>query len=169
MAMKKKVVKRYDYDGLGFPVTIENVDMLQIDGEWHPRIDVKEIAKLAIKKLASQTERLTGNQVKFIRSYFSMSLRAFAEIVVNKSHTAVDKWEKLENKPTNMDINIEKIIRLYVHEKVNIEEKDDFYENYKNLESISLAEKSSSKHLKIEATSPSCGNHTQGSSSWIVK
>ena len=43
---------------------------------------MKKIASMAIKKLALQEEKLTGNQVKFIRSYFAMSLREFGNTVV---------------------------------------------------------------------------------------
>lgn len=64
------------------------------------------IATAAIKALISQEQRFTGNQIKFIRNYFSMSLRDFAK-VVHESHTAVNKWEKHGNKITSMDINIE--------------------------------------------------------------
>lgn len=58
-----------------------------------------------IKKLATQEERLTGNQVKFIRSYFSMALREFGETVVHESHTAVSKWEKCRDEITSMNEN----------------------------------------------------------------
>lgn len=80
---------------------LENVEMININEEWHPKIDVRYVADEIIKKLAIQEERLTGNQVKFIRSYFSMPLREFGETVVHESHTAVSKWEKCENEITN--------------------------------------------------------------------
>src|ERR1700722_1945373 len=112
--MKSKMVEKYIYNGFGFPIELENVQVIMLRGEWHPKLDVRKIADLTIEKLASQRERLTGNHVKFIREYFSMSLREFAKEVVNESHTAVSKWEKAGKKATHMDINIEKIIRLYI-------------------------------------------------------
>lgn len=148
--MKKKTVKNYTYEGLGFPIKLQNVVMLFIDGEWHPKLDVRKIADNAIKELPFQKERLTGNQVKFIRTYFEMSLRAFANQVVNESHTAVAKWEKLGSKTTNMDINIEIMLRLYVHEQVSIQTKKQqqlFYENYLTLREMSFSEKSPSPLL----------------------
>ena len=92
--MKTKTEPTFLYEGLGFPIELENVEMVNINGEWHPKIDIHYIANEIIKKLPTQEDRLTGNQVKFIRSYFSMPLREFGEIVVHESHAAVSKWEK---------------------------------------------------------------------------
>lgn len=112
--MKKKIVKNYVYEGLGFPINLSNVQMEEIMGQWTPVIDVEKISKETMLALAKQETRLTGNQIKFIRHYFAMSLRTFAQQVVSQSHTAVAKWEKFGDEITNMDINIEKIIRLYI-------------------------------------------------------
>ncbi len=131
MAKKKK----YIYEGLGFPVELHDVEMIEFEGEVQPKIDVRKIADAAIKALVSQESRLTGNQIKFIRTYFSMSLRTFAKEVVNESHAAVKKWEDFGNKATNMDLNIEKILRLYILDKVVIPEKQTskFREQYRQL------------------------------------
>ncbi|MCF6808517.1 hypothetical protein L3V79_08965 [Thiotrichales bacterium 19S9-12] len=117
--MKTKTVKNYTYDGLGFPVILKEVKMEQVMGVWAPIIDIEYIAQKTIKKLITQDSRLTGNQIKFIRQYFSMSLRDFAEQVVSESHTAVAKWEKRGNEITKMDINIEKILRLYIYTRTS--------------------------------------------------
>lgn len=136
--MAKKLQKKYIYEGLGFPVELHNVEMIELEGELHPKIDVRKIANAAIKALVSQESRLSGNQVKFIRTYFSMSLRTFAREVVNESHMAVKKWEDCGNKATNMDLNIEKILRLYILDKVVIPEKQTskFREHYRRLDKM---------------------------------
>ncbi|MBS0359102.1 MAG: hypothetical protein JSS53_07525 [Proteobacteria bacterium] len=152
--MKSKVVKSFTYKGLGFPVELQKVKMLMIDGEWHPKIDVRKIADVVIESLVSQKERFTGNQVKFIRTYFSMSLREFAENVVKESHTAVNKWEKSGNHVTNMDINIEKMLRLYISDVIyvkNRNQKVKFYEKYKELKNLSSSS-TVVNHLKIIIT-----------------
>ncbi|MCX7124932.1 MAG: hypothetical protein NTU49_04105, partial [Gammaproteobacteria bacterium] len=115
--MKKKIVKNYIYDGLGFPVLLPSIEMVYFEDEWHPKIDVYGISDKAIKALITQESRLTGNQVKFIRTYFSMSLRVFAKNVVHESHTAVSKWENNRDKATHMDGNIEAMLRLYIYER----------------------------------------------------
>ena len=136
--MSKKIVKTYVYNGLGFPVELHNVEMVTINGEEHPKIDVRNVADQAINSLVSHKSRLTGNQIKFIRTYFSMSLREFAE-VVNESHMAVKKWENFRNESTNMDKNIEIMLRLYIFDRIDIKtsknesNKIKFYNQYTGL------------------------------------
>jgi DNA-binding transcriptional regulator YiaG len=115
--MKIKIVNNYIYEGLGFPVELKKVEMISIAGDWAPKINVKKVADEVIEKLATQDARLTGNQVKFIRSYFSMSLREFGEKVAHESHMAVSKWEKKGAIPTNMNANTEHELRLYIMER----------------------------------------------------
>ena len=137
--MKTKKLKNYTYEGLGFPIELNQVECVYVDGDWHPQVDVRKVADKAIKALAAQKQRLTGNQIKFIRTYFSMSLRDFAKKVVHESHTAVSKWEAFANKPTNMDINIEIMLRLYVIEQVEaktIKQKNSFFDKYLSLRKL---------------------------------
>lgn len=133
--MKTKIEKKFIYEGFGFPVELTNVNMVFIDKKWSPKIDIRKIANTVIKELPFQTERLTGNQVKFIRDYFEYSLRDFAD-EVNESHTAVAKWEKHFDKATKMDINIEIRLRLLILEKVAIKtakDRKNFYMQYKEI------------------------------------
>lgn len=136
--MNKKIVKNYTYTGLGFPIALHNVEMVKFEKKLHPKIDARKIADSAIKALVAQESRLTGNQIRFIRSYFSMSLRDFAK-VVNESHAAVKKWEDFSNEPTNMDLNIEVMLRLYIYNQVIIKtdgKKIEFYNRYVQLTKI---------------------------------
>ncbi len=146
--METKTVKNFIYTGLGFPVGIDQVEMIKLEDEWHPKIDVKRVADLTVKMLATHKERLTGNQVKFIRTYFSMSLREFSSQVVHESHTAISKWEKLGDKVTNMDINIEMMLRLYIIERLEaktVKQRNNFYEKYLELKKIYAAGKTTGK------------------------
>jgi DNA-binding transcriptional regulator YiaG len=148
--MKKKELKQFIYDGLGFPIKLKNVTLLLIDKVWCPKIDVRKLSNMVIKELPFQKERLTGNQIKFIRTYFRMSLRDFAKKVVKESHTAVAKWEKLENKSTNMDVNIEAMLRLFVYEQVAINTKkhqQGFFEKYMLLREMDFVIKTPSPLL----------------------
>lgn len=136
--MRKKIEKKFIYTGLGFPVELHNVEMIKIKDAFHPKIDVRKIADSVIESLIIQKTRFTGNQVKFIRTYFSMSLRKFAN-VVNESHTAIMKWENFSDKPTNMDVNIESMLRLYICDHVivkNNQRKNDFYNQYRKVTEI---------------------------------
>lgn len=118
-----KVVKNHLYEGLGFPIELDEVEMRLIDSEWCPIVDVQKVADAVIEKLAIQETRLTGNQVKFIRSYYSMPLREFGEKVVHESHMAVSKWEKRGDLSTNMNSNTEHELRLYIIEKIHSKSK----------------------------------------------
>ena len=142
--MKSKTEKNYIYKGLGFPVLLSQVKMHLIQDEWHPLLDVKKISDLTIKKLVAQDGRLTGNQVKFIRTYFAMTLRDFAN-VMEVTHTAVNKWEKTQNSVTKMDINTEKMLRLYVvitlYKQKNKEQEKALYQEYIGLQNISSQSK----------------------------
>jgi DNA-binding transcriptional regulator YiaG len=141
--MKTKVVKNFIYDGLGFPIHLVEVIMMEYDNEWHPKIDVEQIALAAIQKLIMQPDRFTGNQIKFIRHYLSMTLRDFAKKVVHESHTAVSKWERYGNDVTHMDVNIEKMLRLYMDARINantVEQKQDFFSRYKIVENLAFTQ-----------------------------
>jgi len=139
--LKTKNLKKFIYEGLGFPVELYNIAMVMHDGEWHPKIDARKIAESVIRELPFQLERLTGSQIKFIRTFFEMSLRDFGKNVVSESHTAVAKWEKFGNKSTNMDENIEVLLRLYIYEKVAIKNKKQraqFFDKYLELREMNF-------------------------------
>ena len=131
--MKTKMVQNYVYEGLGFPVELKEVEMVYFGDDWHPKVDVQKVSDEVIAELAVQEERLTGNQVKFIRSYYSMPLREFGEKVVHESHMAVSKWEKKGTLSTNMNSNTEHELRLFIVEKLHAssqESKSKFYDIY---------------------------------------
>lgn len=143
--MKTKILKNYTYDSLGFPIKLQDVTMISIDGEWSPKIDVRRISENVIRELPHQNERLSGNQIRFIRTYFEMSLREFASKLVNESHAAVAKWEKFELNPTNMDENIESMLRLYIIDKVSVKTKkqaQDFINHFRQIRNMSFLKKS---------------------------
>jgi DNA-binding transcriptional regulator YiaG len=149
--MKTKNLKKYIYEGLGFPVELYNVEVVMHDGEWQPKVDARKIAESVVRGLPFQVERLTGNQIKFIRTYFEMSLRDFGKNVVNESHTAVAKWEKFGNKSTNMDENIEILLRLYIYEKVAIKNKKQraqFFDKYLKLRDMDFTKNTPKINLK---------------------
>jgi hypothetical protein len=37
--MNTKVEPIFLYEGLGFPIELENVEIININNEWHPQID----------------------------------------------------------------------------------------------------------------------------------
>lgn len=150
--MKTRIESTFLYEGLGFPIELENVEMININDEWYPKIDVHYVADEIIKKLATQEERLTGNQVKFIRSYFSMPLREFGETVAHVTHTAVSKWEKQGDDITNMDENTEQVLRIYIIEQTQTKtkaEQKNFYSNFTRSKAFVNAKGKKPKPLQL--------------------
>ena len=110
--MKKKIQKVYQDHGFGFPVTLLNVPLVFIRGEWLPAINQKKLQSLVINALVSKTGRLTGNEVRFIRLFSEMTLERFAQRF-DVTHPAVLKWEKKSDDVTGMGWTTEKDIRLF--------------------------------------------------------
>ena len=110
--MKKKIQKTYQDHGFGFPVTLLNVTMIEARGEWVPDVNQKELQERVIEALVIKYSRLSGNEIRFIRQYFQMTLEQFAERF-DVTHPAVLKWERTKNHGTGMNWTTEKDIRLF--------------------------------------------------------
>jgi DNA-binding transcriptional regulator YiaG len=122
-----KIVTEYTENRFGFPVLIHNVTMVEIRGEWLPKINYVKLANDVLKALALKPSRLTGNELRFIRLRFEMTLYKFAERF-DVSHPAVIKWENTKDAPTKMNWSTEKDIRLFIYNKLlNQENLSDIY------------------------------------------
>lgn len=142
--MEKKILKKYIFEGFLYPIELKNVEFVKLRGEWMPRIPIYEIAREEIKKMPFQETRLIGHQIKLLRDYLGFSFREFAEKIVKQSHTAVSKWEAFGNKPTNMDPNIEIVLRLYIFHEFctqTLKQKQAFYKGYEKISALSLSKK----------------------------
>jgi DNA-binding transcriptional regulator YiaG len=116
--MQKKFI---DY-GLGFPVTLLNVTMVKVRGQWTPQIPYNRLEERVLLSLSRQECRWTGQQVKFIRQHFGMTLQAFAK-QLGVSHVAALKWEKAASSPAAMSWALEKDLRLFVQSKLSKDPK----------------------------------------------
>lgn len=95
-----------------------NAPMIKVRGEWALYVNYNDYQKSVLKLLAHKPSRLTGSEIKFIRKYFEMTSRVFADRFSVK-HTAVLKWEKQDDKTTNMVWSTEKDIRLFVLDELD--------------------------------------------------
>ena len=111
--MKRKVLEKYLYNGLGFPVYLLNVPMIKFDDTWAPDINHELLEKYVLLVLCQQLSPLTGDEVKFIRSWFAMTLQQFGD-KFGVTPAGVKKWEDAEDQFTHMNEATEKLIRLYV-------------------------------------------------------
>ncbi len=141
--MKKKIQKTYQDHGFGFPVTLLNVPMTQVRGEWVPMINQKELQERLLEALVLKHSRLSGKEVKFIRQFAKMTLEQFAERF-DVTHPAVLKWERTKNKGTGMSWTTEKDIRLFALNILEPKAKR-FVVVYEQLTSVALE-----KHAAIK-------------------
>jgi hypothetical protein len=111
--METKVQKRFIDRGFGFPITLLNAPLVKVHGIWTPKINYNELALVVLRALAHKGSRLTGNEIKFIRTYFELTLQAFAKRFC-VTHVAALKWEKVHNELTAMSWTTEKDIRLFI-------------------------------------------------------
>lgn len=115
--MNRKIFEQYLFHGLGFPILLLNVPMVQFENDWAPDINYEHLEKSALILLCQKSARLKGNEVHFIRSYFSKTLQEFGNIF-GVTAAGVKKWEDCEDQFTSMNEATEKLLRLFVLFKV---------------------------------------------------
>ncbi len=113
----EKIQKKYIDHSMGFPVVILNAPLVKVRGIWSLNINYNKYQLAVLILLANKPSKLTGDEQKFIRKYFQMTLQTFAQRFSVK-HSAVLKWEKKANKITAMSWNTEKDIRLFIIDQI---------------------------------------------------
>ncbi len=88
--------------------------------------------------LPSKTSKLTGNEIKFIRTYLGKSKPSFSELF-KLSHTAISKWEASGNSVARVSPRQKVVLRLYLEDYLKVSERE-FYKAYKNLETSVYSE-----------------------------
>lgn len=111
--MESKIQKQLKTDILGFPVIIHNVLMIKRMGEWCPEINWNVLSTMVLTSLMTKPSKLTGGEVKFIRTYMNYSYREFGKII-GVSASAIKKWENKNQESTDMHTPMEKMIRLHI-------------------------------------------------------
>ena len=109
----KKIMKRYVFNGLGFPIILRNVPMIKMRGEFVLDINYNELQKAVLTYLCHKQSPLTGNEIKFIRKYFELTLAAFGASL-GFSHVTVLKWEKYGNRYAKIEPTTDVCIRLFI-------------------------------------------------------
>lgn len=135
--MKKKIQKTYQDYGFGFPVTLLNVPMVEVRGEWIPDVNQKELQQRVVEALVLKPARLSGSEIKFLRLFADMTLEKFAERF-DVTHPAVLKWENAAAQATAMNWTTEKDIRLFALKRLKPKAKE-FVVAYEQLTDVALA------------------------------
>lgn len=120
---ERKIVDRYLYKGLGFPVFLIDVPMIKIHGTWTPDINYNQFQKGILIALAMRPFPFTGDQLHFIRTYFEMKLQSFAA-QFGVTHAAVIKWENQREKIAKIQPTTEACVRLFILEKLKVSNEE---------------------------------------------
>ena len=141
-----KTKKTFTDYGFGFPVLISNASLRKVRGSWELDINFEKYEKVVLLALSLKPTKLTGNELKFIRNFFSMTLKSFGERFGDVAHSAVIKWEKVGDLPTNMNWPTEKDIRLAIINKLD---QNQLISTYAKLEKVATHEFSEVKIKSI--------------------
>jgi transcriptional regulator with XRE-family HTH domain len=142
---EKKTQKRFVDHGCGFPVVLQNVPMIHVRGVWTPDIDYNELHRAVLVALAHKPTRLTGNQIKFVRHFFGLTLTEFGNYF-DVSHPAVLKWENAGDDVPSIKWSLERDLRLFILDRLE-ETPDSLGELYKELRSRATLPKSNKLEL----------------------
>ncbi len=128
---KRKIEQEFIYYGLGLPIVLSNVPMVEIRGTWTPEIDYNALQKNVLLTLSHKEDALSGQELNFIRKYFRLTLQKFGKLF-GVSHAAVSKWEKCKNKPAKIQLTTEREIRLFILDSL-LEKSSEFRNAYRKL------------------------------------
>lgn len=126
---KQKVEKKFVYEGLGFPVILCNVPLIELRGTWTLDIDLNILQKVVLLALVHNPFNLTGNQIRFIRLWLGLTQSEFGKLF-GVTHPAVVKWEKAGNKGSNMSLTTQRDLRLWLLDQL-LTKDDDFRRGFK--------------------------------------
>ena len=112
--------------------------MVEIRGELAPDINYNKLQKAVLLHLCHKKMPLTGNEIKFIKKYFSLTTKEFGYIFAY-THSAVLKWENQGNHIARMVPTAEFYLRVYVLEYIQ-KEKSDLKALYNEIHIPQLAE-----------------------------
>lgn len=111
--MQTKIAKEIIDTGFGFPVRLTHVPLVEIRGEWVPKIDYNKLAERVLLVLSRLTRPLTGHEIRFVRQHLNLTLAQFGA-KFGVSHVSVLNWEKKGDKATAMQWPTEKDLRLFI-------------------------------------------------------
>lgn len=109
--MTAKILDTYIFSGFGFDVRLTNVVIKSVHGEEYPDIDMNALKLNTAKALLLSKQRLTGYQVKFLRTFIQMSY----DDVSNKIQVAAStlrSWEGRGNEFTGLTVEHERAFRI---------------------------------------------------------
>ena len=149
-ATKDRKTKTFIYKGLGIPVKLINAPMKKVFGEWCIDINMNDLMLLVLEEIVHKPSALTGDELRYIRTYLEMTTTAFGKIF-GVSHVAVLKWEGEKNR---ISPSLELCIRLYVLNYLSAKDAEfrALY-NELSLEQLAKGQKGKIHPIAVDATS----------------
>lgn len=103
--------KKALYQALGFPIVILNPSYVEFEGEKVLDISPEKIMRSAFEAVIMKPFRLSGSEIKFLRTYMELSQIEFAKLV-GVDHSSIAKWEKKKDAFTGMEVPTEALLRM---------------------------------------------------------
>lgn len=149
--MKTRILREFEYSLAGFHVVVENVEVAVTGEGEFPLLDYGELDRRILVALATKKTKLTGNQVRFIRHAFELSLRNFAKLF-HFTAPSVLKWEQRGNKPTSMEWPSELLLRMEV--LLRFADKEAAMRTWQNLQEQTLPDTPQDEPVRIGPCPP---------------
>lgn len=129
-------------------ITVFNIDYIKVlvpikksqHGDFID-CDYKKVEEAVLKTIIKKNLPITGLEAKFIRHFFGMNMKDFANLF-GLTNAAICKWEK---KKKALDLPNQIAIRSFVCEQFG------FQASFKNLSKISLVKEDFTLNLKAAA------------------
>lgn len=148
---KTQTVREFAYLLAGFPVVVENVEVIVTGEGEFPLLDYEELDRRILVALATKPTKLTGNQVRFIRHSFELPLREFAQLFRFKGSSACN-WEKRANESTSMEWPTELLLRTRV--LMRFADEETAMRNLRNLSDQTLVAAPADEKIRITPCPP---------------
>ena len=120
---KQKIEAEIIYEGLGFPIVLRNVPMVESRKIWTPDVNLNVLQKVVLLSLAHHPSDLTGNQIRFIRNWLGLTQSEFGKLF-GVTHPAIVKWEKKGNSASKMNLLTQRDLRLWLLDQLLIRDED---------------------------------------------
>jgi len=134
---KRKIERELIYNSLGFPIILKNVPMIEIRGIWTPDINLNILQKVVLIYLSQRQAELTGNHIRFIRSWFGLTHVQFGKLL-GVTHPAVIKWEKSANRTAKITLTTQRDLRLLILDRLLNKDKD-FRSAFRDIHQLEFA------------------------------
>lgn len=109
-----RALDSYIYKDFGFDVILKNVPTKTVRGKERPVINLPVIKTKVAIALLTGSEKLTGSQLKFIRTFvFEKSFILITSFTEGLTKSALASWEKQGNVITGLSFEQEKDIRYF--------------------------------------------------------